>query len=97
MATDDNGRKMKRYVLLGSFIGGLVGATLALFIMPQTMEERKRKINEIQRELFSPVKSKFLEIVEHLGESLIRALDEAAQKALAAKDASSSDDSSDFK
>lgn len=82
MTEQENNNKMKRYVLLGAFIGGLVGATLALFLMPQTMDERMKRLREIQGELLSPIRSKFIEIVNHVGDSLIDALDEASKKAV---------------
>ncbi|MBF0536828.1 MAG: YtxH domain-containing protein [Nitrospirae bacterium] len=73
-------RKLKRYVMLGSFLGGLIGATIAVLVFPQSSEERKRTICDIQQDLYRPVKVKFNELVEHVGNSLINALDEAAKK-----------------
>ncbi|MBF0337891.1 MAG: YtxH domain-containing protein [Nitrospirae bacterium] len=73
-------KKLKRYVMLGSFLGGLVGATVAVLVMPQSPEERRRTIADIQQDLYKPVKVKFNELVEHVGNSLIKAVDEAAKK-----------------
>lgn len=81
MASDESYRNLKRYVLLGSFLGGLIGATAALLLTPQSAEERKQKLMEMQGELFKPVKIKFAELVEYVGDSLIKALEEAAKKA----------------
>ncbi|MCG6550706.1 MAG: YtxH domain-containing protein [Candidatus Magnetominusculus sp. LBB02] len=78
---EGQGRDVKRYVLIGSFLGGLVGATAALLLAPQSPENRLKTITEIQRDLFRPVKNKFREMVEHIGDSLIKAIDDAAATA----------------
>ncbi|MBF0565878.1 MAG: YtxH domain-containing protein [Nitrospirae bacterium] len=82
---EDDGRKLKRYVLLGSFLGGLVGATVALLAVSQSSEERLRTIQDIQKDLFKPVKAKFNELVVSVGDKLIEAIEEAARKASESK------------
>lgn len=72
---------IKRYVLLGSFLGGLVGTTVALLVFSKTSEERREIVREMQNDLFTPVKVKFAEVVEHLGNTLMEAVEEAGQKA----------------
>lgn len=72
-------KKMSRNVLLGSFLGGLVGATIALIVLPQSAEEKKRNIAELQKDLVKPVKVKFFELVEHIGDTLKKAIDESAK------------------
>lgn len=72
-------RRMSRNVLLGSFLGGLVGATIALIALPQSPEEKRRNIAELQRDLVKPVKAKFFELVEHVGDTLKKAIDESAK------------------
>ncbi|MBF0319825.1 MAG: hypothetical protein HQL01_08495 [Nitrospirae bacterium] len=78
-------KDIKRYVLIGSFLGGLVGATAALLLYPQSHEDRLKTISDIQHDLFRPVRNKFREMVEHIGNSLISAIDEAAASASANK------------
>jgi gas vesicle protein len=78
-------KDIKRYVLIGSFLGGLVGATAALLLYPQAHEDRLKTISDIQQDLFRPVRNKFREMVEHIGNSLISAIDEAAASASANK------------
>ncbi len=95
MAGEEGSKKLKRYVMLGSFLGGLVGATVAVLVFPQSSEERRRTISDIQKELFKPVKVKFKELVDHLGDSLIMAVDEAAQKAVNGKINLDDEDTSD--
>ncbi|MBF0317335.1 MAG: hypothetical protein HQL04_04100 [Nitrospirae bacterium] len=81
MAGEEEGiKKLKRYVMLGSFLGGLIGATIAVLVLPQSPEDRKKTIHDIQKDLYKPVKVKFNELVEHVGNSLIKAVDEAAKK-----------------
>ncbi|MBF0515747.1 MAG: hypothetical protein HQK97_01345 [Nitrospirae bacterium] len=71
-------KDVKRYILIGSFLGGLVGATAALLLYPQSSDNRLKTITDIQHDLFRPVKSKFREMVEHIGDTLIKAIDDAA-------------------
>ncbi|WP_420264928.1 hypothetical protein [Candidatus Magnetominusculus dajiuhuensis] len=82
---EGQGRDVKRYVLIGSFLGGLLGATAALLLYPQPSENRLKTITDIQRDLFRPVRNKFREMVEHIGDSLIKAIDDAAASAAADK------------
>ncbi len=42
-------------------------------------DEKKKQIQEMQKELLKPVKVKFAELIEHLGDTLKKAIDEAAQ------------------
>ncbi|MBF0473676.1 MAG: hypothetical protein HQK93_08090 [Nitrospirae bacterium] len=74
-------RRMSRNVLLGSFLGGLVGATIALIVLTQSPEEKRRNIAELQKDLVKPVKAKFFELVEHVGDTLKKAIDESAKAA----------------
>ncbi|KJR42297.1 hypothetical protein MCHI_001805 [Candidatus Magnetoovum chiemensis] len=78
---EDLGKKFKRNILIGSFLGGLVGVTIAMILFPQSKEERKKKISQMQGELVKPIKTKFNELIEHIGDSLIKAIDEASKKA----------------
>ncbi len=80
MEEDKKNVNFTRYVLLGSFVGSLIGATAAMFAVPQSTEERKQALKELQRDLFKPVKMKFAELVEHIGDTLKRAIDEAASE-----------------
>jgi gas vesicle protein len=82
---EGQGKDIKRYVLIGSFLGGLVGATAALLLYPQSPDNRLKTITDIQHDLFRPVRNKFREMVEHIGDSLIKAIDEAAASASANK------------
>jgi gas vesicle protein len=82
MGSHKTGHDVKRYVFLGSFLGGLIGATAALLLVPQSPEDRKKTLTDIQRDLFTPVKNKFQEMVEHVGDSLIKAIDDAAKNAV---------------
>ncbi|MBF0464863.1 MAG: YtxH domain-containing protein [Nitrospirae bacterium] len=82
MVTHEAGHNVKRYVFLGSFLGGLIGATAALLLVPQSPEDRKKTLTDIQRDLFNPIKNKFNELVEHVGDTLIKAIDDAAKNAV---------------
>lgn len=75
---EGQGKDMKRYVLIGSFLGGLIGSTIALLLYPQSADNRLKTITGIQHDLFRPVRNKFHEMVEHIGDSLIKAIDDAA-------------------
>ncbi|MEO5359549.1 MAG: hypothetical protein H7843_03765 [Nitrospirota bacterium] len=78
-------RDVKRYILIGSFLGGLVGATAALLLYPQSSDNRLKTLADIQHDLFRPVKAKFREMVEHIGDTLIKAIDDAALTAASNK------------
>ena len=73
-------KNIARYVLLGSFLGGLVGTTVVLLTLSESTEERKNQIKEIQRELLRPVSVKLSELVDQIGEAFKRALEDASSK-----------------
>jgi gas vesicle protein len=80
MSEIETGKNLSRYVLLGSFFGGLVGATIAMLVFPEPAEEKKKHIKELQQELLKPVKIKFAEVVEHVGDTFKKVIDEAVQQ-----------------
>jgi len=80
MAEGDEGRKITRYILLGSFLGGLVGTTIAIFAFPQSAEEKKKQVQEIQKEFLKPVKVKVIELIENVADTLRKSIEEAAKK-----------------
>ncbi len=80
MAEGEEGKKITRYVLLGSFLGGLVGTTIAIFAFPQSTEEKKKQVQELQKELLKPVKVKVIELIENVADTLRKSIEEAAQK-----------------
>ncbi len=79
MSDTENSKNISRYVLLGSFLGSLVGATIAIISLPQSREEKKKYILDLQHDLLKPVKVKFIEIIEQVGDSLKKAIEEASE------------------
>lgn len=75
------GGSLKRYVLLGSFMGALVGTTASLLIFSRTSEERREIVIQMQQDLFAPVRAKFAEVVDHVGNALMETVEEAGRKA----------------
>ncbi len=67
-------RKISNYVLLGSFLGSLVGTTIVLLAMSGSKEEKKDRIKDLQRELLEPVKAKIGDFVDEIGQSFRNAL-----------------------
>lgn len=79
MTTEDRPKKnVARYVLLGSFLGGLVGSTIVLLSLSESKEERKNQIREIQRDLLRPISMKLSELADQIGEAFKRALEDAS-------------------
>lgn len=80
MNDDKERRDISNYVLLGSFLGSLVGTTIVLLSLAESKEELKDEVKDLQRELLEPVKTKFSEMVDNLGETFRKALSEASQQ-----------------
>jgi hypothetical protein len=76
-----DGWSLKRYILLGSFMGALVGTTASLLIFSRTSEERREIVKQMQDDLFAPVKAKFAEVVDNVGNALMETVEEAGRKA----------------
>ncbi len=73
-------KKISRYILLGSFFGSLVGATIAIVAFPESKEEKKKQLKELQRDLLKPVQLKLAELIENLGDTLKSSIEEASKK-----------------
>ncbi|UCG77935.1 MAG: hypothetical protein JSV21_10255 [Nitrospirota bacterium] len=69
------------YVLLGSFLGGLVGTTVALMVLASDEEELKEEVKELQREFLEPVRDRFTALIDNFGEAFKQAMSDAYEKA----------------
>lgn len=69
------GRSLANYVFLGAFVGSLVGTTVVLLSLADSSEEKKREIRALRQELLKPVSNKLASVVEDIGESFRKALE----------------------
>ncbi len=81
MSDINSNKNISRYILIGSFLGGLIGTTVAILAYPKSSDEKKKQIEELQKDFLKPVKIKFAEIVDHIGDVLKNSIDEIVQGA----------------
>ncbi len=72
-------RSLANYVFLGAFMGSLVGTTIVLLNLSESSEEKKKEIRELRQELLKPVSNKLAALVEDIGESFRKALENISQ------------------
>lgn len=80
MSEESKRKDVSNYVLLGSLVGSLIGTTVVLLTLAKSEGELKSEVKELQRELMQPIRVKFAEMVDHIGETFKKALTEASQK-----------------
>ncbi|HDL21146.1 MAG TPA: YtxH domain-containing protein, partial [Nitrospirae bacterium] len=78
MGNGNKDRDISNYVLLGAFLGSLVGTTITLLALSESREEKKEQIRTLQKELLGPVKEKIAEMVDYVGSTFKTALEEAS-------------------
>ena len=78
---DDDGksRSLANYVFLGAFLGSLVGTTIVLLNLADSSEEKQKEIRALRQELLKPVSAKLASVVDDIGESFRRALENISQ------------------
>lgn len=74
------GKSLANYVFLGAFLGGLVGTTIVLFTLAESSDEKKEQIRELRQELLSPVSARITEIINNIGDSFRKALNDISHE-----------------
>jgi len=77
MGRKSGGRDMAGYVLLGSILGSFLGATVVMYIMSESREERKEHLRRLQKSLMEPVRAMFAGMAEEAASAFSRAVQAA--------------------